>query len=139
MADTSYLYRLILIAPVALQTPLNAWIAANIDPSPAGPWFQANLSSTGSTPATYCWCNTALTLAQITAIANKICTMASITLPGDWSTETFDQQHSWFLANSAAIKANAGITTDLCDNTGTWTDPTSLLSGLGLQVIQTEP
>ena len=133
---TQYLYRLTLIAPVALQSALNAWITANIDPA-GGPWLQAVLSSTGTAPATHCWFNSALTLDDLTAIANQICAMASITLPSDWATETFDQQHSWFLSNAAAVKSANGITTDLCDNTGTWTEPNSLLPGLGLQVIET--
>lgn len=136
---TKYIYRLTMIAPVALKAPINAWINANVDPPPAGPWLNACLSSTGSAPATHCWFNSALTLDDITAIANKICFLSGLTLPGDWATETFSQQHSWFLANAAAVKAANGIVTDLCDNTGTWTDPNSLLPGLSLQIIQTNP
>lgn len=136
---TNHLHRLLCLVPAARQVAVNAWVAANIDPPPAGPWFTVALSATGAAPATHYWCCSALTAAELKRWMMRLCALAGIGEPAGWDGWTRVQRKQWFLDQRAAIRTATGIRVMLADNDGVWDSPQEALQAAGLQVIGAGP
>jgi hypothetical protein len=132
---SQYLYRLIAVVPAAMQNQVNSWIAANIDPPPAGPWLTNGLSAMGVAPASHYFFDAGLTANQFAAIVAQIASTAGVTVPSNWANMAFADQSVWVSANVAAIRQANGVSLNLSDNTGIWADPVAFFSSLGLKQI----
>jgi len=138
LMPTQHLHRVILIVPATTIATFNTWVRNNLDPS-GGDWITANLSATGSAPFTHGWCCAALTVPQLKKLAQRLCTFAGLTLPGDWDTLTKQQQKQWFADQRPAIFAATGIRVQSADNDGAWDDPAAALTAMGLQRQSSNP
>ena len=133
---SAYIHRLWAVIPASNQSAANTWITANLNPD-GGPWFAGSgLSVSGNTPATYFWINTALTDADLTTLLTYLCGLVSVSLPSNWDTYQQTDKQSWVSLN---MTVTSGLTLLLDDNLGAWTDPSIVLSALGLQAITTGP
>jgi hypothetical protein len=136
---TSFVCRLIVVSPVAggkfagIATWLNANLAANTVPADLGP----GLSASGAAPATYAWCNIALTAADAKAALSRLCTLATVTTPtaGQWDNASPAQRRTWWASVRNTVWTNYGVWCQLADNDGTWDDPVAVLTLRGLQTI----
>lgn len=135
LMPSQFLYRLIAVVPAAMQSQVNAWIAANIDPPPAGPWLTNGLSATGVAPASHYLFDAGLTASQFTTIVAQIASTAGVTVPANWSTMGFSAQSAWITANVSTIRQANGVSLNLSDNTGVWSDPVGYFASLGLKQI----
>jgi len=132
---TQYLYRLIAVVPAAMQSQLNAWVTANIDPAPAGPWLTNGLSATGTGTPSHYFFDAGLNASQFCAIVAQIASTAGVSVPANWATMAFADQAVWISANVAAIKQASGVSLNLSDNTSIWTDAVNFFALLGLKQI----
>ena len=132
---TTYLYRLIAVVPAAMQAQVNSWITANIDPAPAGPWLTNGLSATGTGTPSHYFFDAGLTASQFCTIVAQIASTAGVTVPSNWASMAFADQAVWISANVATIQKANGVSLNLSDNTGIWTDPVAYFASLGLKQI----
>jgi len=132
---TQYLYRLIAVIPASMQAQVNAWITANVDPAPAGPWLTNGLSATGATPPSHYFFDAGLNASQFCTIVAQIASTAGVSVPANWASMGFADQAVWISANVAAIKQASGVSLNLSDNTSIWTDAVNFFALLGLKQI----
>jgi hypothetical protein len=135
LMPSQFLYRLIAVVPAAMQDQVNAWITANIDPAPAGPWLTNGLSATGVAPASHYFFDAGLTASQFSTIVAQIASTAGVTVPSNWASMAFADQSAWISANVAAIRQANGVSLNLSDNTGIWADPVAFFNSLGLKQV----
>ena len=133
--QTLYQNRLILIIPANRCAALNAWVKANIDPTGAD-WFTPTLSANGQAPATHAWANFALTDEQSETWWTRLTQISGMQKPANWKTMTRQEKKTWVISNRAAIQAGAVVKdVEPIFNTETWTDPQTVLTRAGLQLI----
>jgi hypothetical protein len=135
---TQTVHRILLIVPVAKVAAVVAWLQTNIGansvPADLGPAL--NPSGLAADPVTHRWCCGGWTDIEAKAILAKLCQLASVTPPTapTWSGWTQAQKIAWLKTVQAAVLAGYGAFVALSDNAGTWDDPTTILSTLGLKV-----
>lgn len=132
---TAHEHRLLLIAPVARRAALNTWFAANVDSEGGAQTFAVGLSPAGQPPATHYWCSGAWTDQQLRLILQRLCVLAGIAFPADWTTRTKAQKLSWLAGQRDAIRVATGIRVVRDDGDGAWSSPHSERGAAGLQVI----
>jgi hypothetical protein len=133
---TAFLHRLLVIVPAARCAALNAFIKGGINPS-GGDWFAANLSASGTAPATHAWASFAVTDAQGKILLGRLAQQAGLTQPASWDSFTRAQKRQWVLDQRAAVRTAIGVWLVPDNNDGAWSDPAAALAVLGLQLIQT--
>lgn len=137
---TQHVCRFIIVAPVAggkagaIATWINANIAANTVTATLGP----DLSPSGNSPATWQWCNIALTAAQGKQLVTRICQLASVAVPtaGQWDNATPAQRRTWWNSVRNAVWTNYQVWCQLADNDGVWDSPRAVLTLRGLQRVR---
>lgn len=134
---TNYLHRVLLIIPAARINGINAYIKAQVDPA-GGDWFTANLSASGSAPATHAWCNAALTDVMGRKLLLRLVQQASIPEPADWDTKTRQQKKQWLLDQRATVRSRTGVWVVPMHNDDVWDDPAEALTVMGLQTIRSD-
>ena len=131
---TLHQHRLVMIVPIARVSGINAWIRAQIDPT-GGDWFTANLSLTGTAPATHAWASFTITPTTALKWAQRIAAMTTNQVPPGFAGYTRNQKKAWLESVKDSIRTQAGVYIQVSDNDGAWADPYQLLSSAGLQII----
>lgn len=126
--------RMIIACRAADAPALNAWWRANVDPE-GGDTFDVPLQLPTDPPGTVrgYWAGVTLTPAQVIVVVQKLCQIAAISFPADWSTSTLSQKKAWFLANKADLLTTGKVRIRFCGVDDQWDDPELLLAEAGYQ------
>ena len=129
---TDYLFRVLLIVPSDRKAGLEAFIAAEFHNAE---WLVAELSASGTAPATHYMTCFACTLADTSRWANRLATDGGVPLPPEFQYYNADQRIAFISAARATLKENTGVSVYVCRNDQQWFNVSEILEDEQLVVI----